>query len=68
MNKWILFRWETCSGYGVHSAFWVAKIDVCKMLAKETDFGILAVVFETIIPGSLYVQFFYIILYILKEI
>lgn len=33
------------------------------MLAKETDFGILAVVFETIIPDSLYVQFFYIILY-----
>lgn len=35
-------------------ASWVAKPDVSKMLQKEADFGILAVIFETIISDSLY--------------
>lgn len=34
-------------------ACWVAKRDIYEMLAKEKDFGILAVVFVTIIPDSL---------------
>lgn len=34
-------------------AFWVAKVDVCEMLAKENNFGILAIVLETIIHDSL---------------
>lgn len=32
--------------------FWVAKEDVYKILAKEINSGILAFVFETIIPDS----------------
>lgn len=49
-------------------AFWVVKVDVYEMLAEEKDFGILAVVFETIIPDSLYAWIFYKSLCILREI
>lgn len=34
-------------------AFWVAKVDVYEMLAKENNFGILAIVLETFIHDSL---------------
>lgn len=39
-------------------AFWIAKVDVNEMLAKENYFVILAVVFGTLTPDSLYAQIF----------
>ena len=49
----LVMEYMICAG-----AFWIANVDVSEMLAKENRFGILAVVFETLIPDSLYAQIF----------